>query len=130
MGGSVPRCMKCGYDACVHALQLVDARTYLSEAKTTEEKLRRAKEQLLLCSNCYIELKSREVEMKVVDINRTPILVEFYQTRVTITKQKVPTFTERTTDALEAEIVRDAPNGIESAKKDPRRIEAGQVLDV
>lgn len=124
------RCAKCGYDRSVNALQLMDARAYLHEPKTQEEKEKRAKEQYILCLNCAAEVKFREVEAKAIIPKDGPPMVEFYETKVTVVKQKLPTFKERTQDAIEAEVVTDAPEGTKRAHEVTRRISTSEVPDV
>lgn len=109
----------------------MDAKSYLKKATTQEEHERRAKEQYLLCLNCAIEIKNREVEVKIVDSTKTPVLVEFYHVHVAITKQKVPAFKNNTRNAIEAEIITGgAPEGVERKTQKFRGIETDQVLDV
>jgi hypothetical protein len=107
---------------------LADTKLYLDPATTQEEKEKRAKTQYLLCLNCAAEIKSNEVEAKIINTKVYPVEVEFYERRVQVVKTKLNSITY-SSDVIEAEVTRDQPATARSVGQ-AKRIEGGCVIDV
>lgn len=122
------RCRKCGYSRCLNAIVLADTKLYLNPATTQEEKEKRAKTQYLLCLNCSTEIKSGEVEAKIINTKVYPVEVEFYERRVQIVKTKLDSITY-SSDVIEAEVTRDEPETSRVVGK-AKRITGGCTIDV
>lgn len=128
-GKDVIRCRKCGYARSWSAIVLADTTNFINPATTQEEREARAKTQYLLCLNCAAEIKSGEVEAKVINSKVYPVEVEFYERQVQIVKTKITPIVSYNHNAIEAEIV---SGGAETARVvgTPKRLDGGTTIEV
>ncbi len=113
----------CGYSN-ISGLTLIDGIEYLIKPSTQKEREANAKKQFIVCLNCEAQIKSGEVEFKVIDSKCFPINVEFYSRHVRVVKEKIEPKVNYGSEAVEAEITRDEPTGARVVRqKEVPRIE-------
>lgn len=95
-------CRACGYRKYPKSITQIDGRERIT--KVADDK--KAEESFLVCLNCEGAIKSGELRYEVMDIKARPIVVAFYDTRVSIVEVKLTDHIKETSaNSQELEVV-------------------------